>query len=209
MRVVFSNGGNGDVTWVANGSGWQNASYITTVTSDWSQMYVITEYGLTINVDDTINFKNIQVIDLTQMFGLTIADAIYAMEQTNTGSGVAWFKKYFPKLYYEYNAGSLQSVNVASHDMVGFNAWDEEWESGSISTSTGANTSSTSAFRSKNYIPCLPNTAYSCTVKSTIQTYYYDANKNFISFQPLANLSGTPVVFNTPVNCYCSTCWNT
>lgn len=62
------------------------------------------------------------VIDLTQMFGTTIADAIYAMEQATAGSGVAWFKKLFPKAYYPYDAGTLKSVEgLTSHDMTGKN----------------------------------------------------------------------------------------
>lgn len=52
-------------------------------------------------------------IDLTQLFGTTIADAIYAMEQATSGSGVAFFRKYFPKSYYAYDSGSIQSVCVS------------------------------------------------------------------------------------------------
>lgn len=63
-----------------------------------------------------------QVFDLTQMFGADIANYIYTLEQSNTGAGVAWFKKLFPKLSYQYNAGEIMSVKAASHDTVGFNA---------------------------------------------------------------------------------------
>lgn len=55
-----------------------------------------------------------QVIDLTQMFGTTIADYIYSLEQATAGAGVAWFRQMFPRDYYAYDSGSLQSVNVAS-----------------------------------------------------------------------------------------------
>lgn len=51
-----------------------------------------------------------QIIDLTLMFGSTIADRIYALESATAGAGVAWFKKYFPKDYYPYNTGTLVSV---------------------------------------------------------------------------------------------------
>lgn len=71
----------------------------------------------------------LNAFDLTQMFGSTIADYIYTLEQANAGAGVAWFKKLFPKDYYEYNPGELLSVEgLESHDMVGFNAYDEETE---------------------------------------------------------------------------------
>lgn len=65
-----------------------------------------------------------QVFDLTQMFNSTIANYIYGLEQANVGAGVAWFRKLFPKPYYAYDAGSLQSVNTSAHKMVGFNAYN-------------------------------------------------------------------------------------
>ena len=90
------------------------------------------------------------IFDLTQMFGSTIADYIYSLEQANAGAGVAWFRKLFPKPYYAYNAGELKSVKgLVSHDMVGFNAWDEEWE-----------VYGSSQIKSKNLIPLIPNTTY-------------------------------------------------
>lgn len=71
-----------------------------------------------------IDMKNLMLIDLTAMFGTTIADYIYGLETANAGDGVAWFKKLFPKDYYAYDAGSLQSVQAAKHVTVGFNQFD-------------------------------------------------------------------------------------
>lgn len=53
-----------------------------------------------------------QLFDLTQMFGTAIADYVYSLEQAVEGSGIAWLQSYgfFTKDYYEYDAGSLQSV---------------------------------------------------------------------------------------------------
>lgn len=65
------------------------------------------------------------VFDLTQMFGSTIADYVYSLELATTGAGVLWFKKLFPKTYYEYNAGELASVQASAHKTVGFNQFDE------------------------------------------------------------------------------------
>ena len=55
-----------------------------------------------------------QFHDLTQMFGTTIADYVYNLEQSVGGSGIAWLQSYgfFTKDYYAYDAGSLQSVNT-------------------------------------------------------------------------------------------------
>ena len=119
--------------------------------------------------------------DLTQMFGTTIADHIYTLESNNAGAGVAWFKKLFPKPYYAYNAGELMSVNAVSHDMVGFNAWDEEWELGDLNTSNGQNYPATNRIRSKNYIRVLPNTTYYFKSPYNSLVCFYDANKNFVN----------------------------
>jgi len=69
----------------------------------------------------------VMCIDLTQMFGSTIADYVYSLEQSTAGAGVAWFRKLFPKDYYEYNAGTLKSVEgLSAHETVGFNQWNSD-----------------------------------------------------------------------------------
>ena len=70
---------------------------------------------------DTASAKNFIIIDLTQMFGSTIADYLYNLETATAGAGVAFFKSLFPKSYYAYNAGTLMSVNAARHETVGKN----------------------------------------------------------------------------------------
>lgn len=52
-----------------------------------------------------------QLFNLTKMFGSTKADEIYAMEQSESGSGVAYFRSLYPLPYYQYNVGSLLSFN--------------------------------------------------------------------------------------------------
>lgn len=73
---------------------------------------------------DGVAVKWFMLFDLTQMFGTTIADYVYSLEQANAGDGVAWFKKLFPNDYYAYDAGTLRSVQTSAHKMVGFNAYD-------------------------------------------------------------------------------------
>ncbi len=66
------------------------------------------------------------VFDLTAMFGSTVADAIYAMEQSSAGSGVAYFRSLFPNAYYAYNAGELVSVEgLSAHVTNSANLFDE------------------------------------------------------------------------------------
>ena len=143
------------------------------------------------------------LIDLTAMFGSTIADYIYSLEQSQAGAGVAWFRNYFPKDYYPYDPGTLRSVEgVSAHETVGFNQWDEEWELGAISTSTGGNYADNARVRSKNYIPILPNTQYwfkRGDTPTTCTVFWYDANKNFISS---AGQSWSYEIRTTPANAH-------
>lgn len=135
-------------------------------------------------------FKNIVFIDLTAMFGTTIADYIYSLEQATAGAGVAFFRKLFPKDYYPYDAGTLKSVEgVSSHDMVGFNQWDEEWEVGGIDNTTGQNTTASDRIRSKNYIPVLPSTTYYFKSTNTLGLRLYDADKTFVDSTSQTNLT--------------------
>lgn len=154
--------------------------------------------GVTVN---NLVFKP-QYFDLTQMFGSTIADYIYSLEQATPGAGVAWFKQYFPKSYYEYNAGELMHVQTTGHKMVGFNQWDEEVELGSIDDN-GANVVSTNSLRTKNYNPVLPNTVYHVdwinrASTTQIRLYWYDADKNYINKTPWTNFGN----YTTPANAH-------
>ena len=150
----------------------------------------------------TAIFRNAVSYDITAMFGSAIADYIYSLETATAGAGVAWFKKLFPKDYYAYNAGAIMSVNVSAHNTVGFNQWDEVWEQGNISDTTGNNTVSTSRIRAKNYIPVVPNTVYNYNVPSQIGIRYYDGNKNFIGTSSVNPATQTSFTRTTPLNCH-------
>lgn len=136
---------------------------------------------------DQIYIKNVNFIDLTQMFGATIADYIYNLESANAGAGVAFFRRLFPLPYYEYNAGELMSVKTSAHKMVGFNAFNEDFEIGGISTVTGEPIQNTSTIRSRTFSDCVPNALYCLWYNGNVDTtsmrvYLYDANYNFLDF---------------------------
>ena len=57
-----------------------------------------------------------QLFDLTEMFGQEKAEEILALENGNTGDGVAWVKNLFPKEYYAYNAGETTCVSAVNGD---------------------------------------------------------------------------------------------
>ena len=180
---------------------WTNISGIHNVTTT-SETTIVVYFDfastVTMQAGDTCDVKNVTCIDLTQMFGSTIADYIYNLEQNTTGAGVAFFKKLFPAPYYAYNAGQLMSVNAGSHVMNGFNQWDEVWEVGSINVDTGENLANSNMIRSKNYIPVLPNIAYYYKMPDSFRIWYYDKNKNFLStVSSVANYINT-----TPQNAY-------
>lgn len=180
---------------------WVSLSKITAFNAQTGVAYLFMAQS---NEDDYTNpfyAKNVQVIDLTQMFGSTIADYIYSLEQANTGAGVAYFRKLFPKSYYAYNAGELMSVKTSAHRMVGFNAWDEEWELGTLKWDDGSPQPSTTYFRAKNYIKVLPNTSYYAKVGvSGLTLYAYDENFNFVR-RVLNTTSNTAFITGTN-ECY-------
>ena len=97
---------------------------IKTLTSSWQTLATIRENTFTTegyfsvggaNNVVTFDARNAQCLNLTQMFGATIADYIYTLEQNNAGDGVAFFRKYFPEDYYAYDSGSIQSVEATAH----------------------------------------------------------------------------------------------
>ena len=98
-----------------NSATWTQLSIIVNATSTdrvYFQLYSPS------NTVYQIKDGSFNVIDLTQMFGTTIADYIYSLEQSQAGAGVAWFKKLFPNDYYAYNAGELLSVEgLSAHVM--------------------------------------------------------------------------------------------
>ncbi len=147
---------------------------------------------------DAFQVKNCMFIDLTLLLGSTIANYIYALEQSNAGSGVAYFRKLFPKSYYAYNSGELLSVRTNLHRMVGFNQWDEEWERGGLPN--GVPDSTVNKIRSKNYCRCVENTVYYGRIGGTysLTAWFYDANNNVIGSASASNRT-----FTTPNSaCY-------
>ena len=132
----------------------------------------------------TVNLKFWpQIIDVTVLLGASVADRIYAMEAASPGSGLALLNSWFAEEFYAYTAEpSLLSAMPTAHKTVGFNQWDEEWETGSLVN--GLPVSDSSRIRSKNFSPCFPNTAYNKYSLSglVINIFWYDVSKNFLSY---------------------------
>lgn len=151
---------------------------------------------------DNVTIKPI-LFDLTKKFGSQVADYIYSLEQAQSGKGVAFFKSLFPNDYYPYNAGELMSVEgLQSHDMVGFNQWDEEWRSGYYNATTGVFVSHSTQLANASPIKVLPNTTYHITSVRSMggaRIVYRDLDENLISIEMLTSVGAGN--FTTPSNC--------
>lgn len=158
-------------------TGWQTLSML--ISPSMNYTYVLRIIDARSSGWDAINVRNVMFIDLTAMFGSTIADYIYALEQANAGAGVTWFRKLFPKPYYEYAPVGIESVKAGSHVTTGFNQWDEEWELG-IWNSSGGKSDSSVAIRSKNYIHVIPGATYYIKSSKQLIIRELDYNKNLI-----------------------------
>lgn len=133
--------------------------------------------GLTVGSD--------MVIDLTLMFGPTIADYIYAQEQSTAGAGVALAKAWagITADYYPYDAGSIKSVTgLTAHRMTGFNQCDEEFVQGDINTNTGAQGTSSTRCCTKNFQRIMPSEMYFCQASANVYLFFYDENKSYIGY---------------------------
>ena len=101
--------------------------FIANTTRSGSFTHRLYLYGTNGTTGQYFDYEDIQSFDLTAMFGSTIADYIYSLEQTTAGAGVAWLKQYIDlDTYHEYNAGSLESVQTEGREVVGFNQLDKD-----------------------------------------------------------------------------------
>lgn len=89
--------------------GHQNYVFTRHTSAFYCRAYFYVVSGITYDCE-----KRVQIFDLTLMFGSTIADYIYSLEQAHEGDGVAWFKALFGEDYYPYNAGELLSVKTSA-----------------------------------------------------------------------------------------------
>ena len=117
MQAYNSNDGL-PVNKLCSANEWTTIIGINEAAREMMYMCIRPRYLDDIKVGLTFYAKNAFNIDLTQMFGSTIADYIYSLEQSQAGAGAAWFKKLFPNDYYAYNAGELLSVEgLSAHVM--------------------------------------------------------------------------------------------
>lgn len=136
----------------------------------------------------TYDISNYMLVDLTDMYGAG-----------NEPTSVEQFLTDYPQYngYVPYTETTLSSPKFTEMSLVGENIWNEQWELGTISISSGRNVSSSTNIRSKDYINILPNTIYSTNQTTTLYCFYYDENKEFLNTIGQTAVSGR---FTTPNN---------
>ena len=146
------------------------------------------------------------VIDLTLMLGSDVANYIYGLEQSTAGAGVVWFRRLFPKPYYAYNAGTLESVQTSAHETTGFNQWDEAWEIGQYNDS-GEKATANNRIRSVNAISVVAGQTY--YFKNASWVFMYSSDGTFLQkAQPVNGLITIPTNVSS-IRFMCSTGYGT
>ena len=172
---------------------WEWVGYIWTAST--ASIYPRVRGTNSSGTDIDFSAKEYCIYDLTLMFGA-------GNEPTTITEFEAWLAQYVGfKNYYPYDAGTLLPMKMKAIRTVGFNQWDEQWEVGGYDNTTGAKKTASTTIRNKEYIPIFPNTTYYCNANNyggtyTIQLFYYDIDKNFLSY---VAVDGT---FTTPMDAY-------
>ena len=157
-----------------NGSGSTFDMYMSYKVNGGVTQYLVVENGDSeaFNIDDTISILFVAIRIRTGFSGSTTT--IYPMIRKSTdASGWEPYSNICP----------ISGRTEVSVKRTGFNWWDEEWENGDYSSSTGVKTDNSSKVRNKNLVPVLPNTQYYCALPSSLialNVYWYDANKQFV-----------------------------
>jgi hypothetical protein len=105
------------------------------------------------------------------------------------------------------NVRPISGWTGAEVTRTGANVWHEEWEAGSIDSSTGENMATAGIIRTKNYIPVLPDTKYFAHFGNypdgNVKTRFYDSSKNYIGYMQKSNTAVAPNnPFVIPTNAY-------
>ena len=141
---------------------------IVSCVSPASKFYIFPNWKTDALFERLYTFENIRIIDLTQMFG--------------SGNEPTTIEEFYARIpqgvdLNAYNQGEVINMSADSIKTIGFNAWDEEWESGNFDK--GQPVPDSNIIRSKNFIQVLPNTSYHSTQKVVFS--FYDAEYQYIS----------------------------
>ena len=164
---------------------WNKIDNTFIASTNSSDVWWIIDAQTNYQIGDTIKYRNLQVFDMTAM-----GKESYTAEQFE-----AWLNTFYPLPYYDYTTGKLLPFKGTELKTVGFNQWDEQYET---TTRYGM-----TSLWTKNYVQTLPNTAYCIYLASSIYSIkicQFDADKNLIE-QRDRSLNNHMVVFTTYSNC--------
>lgn len=134
------------------------------------------EAGLRLFIKSGVTMNNIagfQLFDLGEMFG--VGNEPTTIEEFNARKPVV-ANEYAFDLYFNSFRNAISSIVVE-----GFNLWNEQWEMGTIDSSTGANIVSSLSIRSKDAIAIDDGTLYYIARPGvTMWIYEYGDNGTFI-----------------------------
>ena len=155
--------------------------------SEAHKSLIIRFNGDTSNVGVVYSLRKPQLFDLTAMFG------------PGSEPTLEEFESMFGTEYGPYDEGTEMNIlekmdlqDDLSVKSTGFNLWDEEWELGTIDSSTGQNVASSNSIRPKNLIPVFPNTVYyNKRADATQGHFFYDANGNYLVRQSVGQYTFT------------------
>ena len=111
-------GGVGTTYWCNVASGKNDIGNGLIVTGETTLTYRISvKSGVTVS---NLKFRP-QIIDLTNTFGTSVANRLYALEQAQARSGIAKAKEILVKDYYPYNVTAFTHTKTSGKQNVGFN----------------------------------------------------------------------------------------
>ena len=168
----FTSPWGGDYKKDAQANQWTRVAFIDKPTELYNGYTIVgTTTNIGLSVGDTIEIRNVAVVDLTQMFGAgnepTTIEEFYARKPMGIDE-------------YAYNEGEVIHNATDKIESVGVNQWDEEWELGEI-LSNGTPISSQTAIRSKNFNPIIEGQTYNFHAIDA-RILIYDKNYTFIDF---------------------------
>ena len=145
-----------------------------------------------LTTSDVATVKNAMCIDLTQMFGATIADYLYSLETATAGVGITKLQEwgFCTDNYYDYNVGELISSKPSTHKVIGKNLVSNgtNTNNGYIANkyllADGVVGDSGDNYISE-YFSIIGGETYAVSQKTAFlnsgSVCFYDRNKNFIS----------------------------
>lgn len=137
----------------------------------------------------------VQAVDLTLRYGSEI-------DGMTDEQIIAKYESEYPNPL-PYTPGTLISNDAEAVETTGVNQWDGVTEPGYWEVGTGLPKNEGNWFRTKNPIPCFPNTDYYLRAGfGFAYLLYYDANMNYITSSYDLAGQGTNQVNTTPSNCH-------